>query len=282
VFAFAFALAASSVSAVVFIPLKSIKEGGGVTPPIIAAAAGCLMSWKHQLFTYEAATEQKMLDTVIAALDKDFGLVALQGHGSAMTLDQCSDAEKPEVFAKFLKPFVGHLKEVSSYGCHTGRGFTQKLYDLLIADGHKGVVVFGPEFQLVMDCGGPFLGHGRIFLNAQNLDLATPDWRTMRDLYQKNLLLKPAAFWVEQQAVFGTANPTAQVDAFRALSAKLAHEYTPLWREFITYCDTTHHYMYPNGKGWIRFPALNFLFRQQFKNKIARNREVPSHPSSLQ
>jgi len=266
-------LAFGSVSGVTFIPLASIIEGGGKTPPVIFAAAGCLADYAPALarvYTYEAA--EKMWPEIKKVIVEDGGHVALQGHGSAVTLDGCK-GETPQDYAAFLKPLAGLIKQVVSYGCQTGQKFVVDLQALLDKD-NKGVVVYGPEHPLVMDCGGAKKGNGRIFTGDGDVQKAVPVWTKMADDFQKALGKVPGELWVEQQAVHKTAKPEDLVVAVRKLAKTLAGIYTKLWRQFIDECDKQK-WMVDNGSGWTRVPKA-FFFRQLYANKLkAANRKKP-------
>jgi len=270
-FVIAFLGLACSVSGVTFIPSASLIEGGGVTPPVIFAATGCLMDYTasfSRVYTYEAAAS--MWPEIKKIIAEDNGRVALQGHGSAITLDGCK-GETPQDYATFLKPLAGLIKEVVSYGCRTGQKFVADLQGLLDAD-NKGVVVWGPEHPLVMDCGGAKKGNGRIFTGDGDVAKATPVWVKMAADFQKALGKVPADFWAEQQAVSKIAKADELVVGVRKLAKALAAVYTTLWRQFIDECDKKK-FMVENGAGWIRVPKA-FFFRQLYANKLkAANRK---------
>jgi len=265
-------LALGSVSGLTFIPKASIIEGAGKTPPVIFAATGCLMDYTPlyaRVYTYEAATA--MMDEIKKVIVEDKGHIALQGHGSAVTLDGCA-GETAKDYATFLAPLAGLIKQVVSYGCRTGQQFVADLQALLEKD-NKGVLVYGPEHPLVMDCGGAKKGNGRIFTGDAAVGTATPVWKKLSAEFQNALAKTPGELYIQQQAVYNTVKPEELVVGVRKLATTLAGIYTKLWRQFIDECDKQK-LMVENGAGWVKAPK-GFFFRQLYLNKLkaAHNRK---------
>jgi len=239
-------------------------------------------SFTKKLFLYEHAAAQ--WNAIAAAVTEDSGFVALQGHGAAHQMQACGGAyESSAFFADFLHNLKGKtvVKYVVSFGCRTGQTFVEELQTALNVD-FPNVVVSGPLQPLVMDCGGhPNKGNGRIFADgnhALKFGAAIKLWGELWPPFQLNLAGKVAAFWVERQAAAAEVKADDAVAKTRTLVTKLAQEYTPLWKDFITKCDAAH-LLYPAGDGWITRPSA-FLFRQVMpKSKAARTRR---HPQLLQ
>jgi hypothetical protein len=264
-----------------FMTQGAVLEGGRDGVPVIAAASGCLAghsSMTSKIFLYEHAAS--MWPAIAAAITEDAGLVALQGHGQMAAMQACSGIyESSAYFADFLRPLKGltTVKYVISFGCRTGNTFVEELQTALAID-FPGVVVTGPILPLVMDCGNPKpKGYGRIFIsgdpNKGLYNQAIGIWKKLVPPYQQAMNAKLDANWVLRQAAGTEAKAATAIDLTRALVAKLATEYTPLWVDFIKECDAIKAF-YPNGDGWVTVPK-GFFFRQVMpKSKAARVRHT--------